>query len=280
MTERANINIQNRTKQRQPHSVRRSAIDLGDTRSESFGEWLYAHRIGLVVVLVVYAVGIYLLFTARVNVEIPPVEYTIEFVEEEPTVEELEQLRRQRDKLQEDIDRRLAAMQQVRNLQSNDASESAGSTANTNFDAETQELMSKVASDMATNNDSYQSGMRDIAGIGKGGSGSGNAKGDGTGDKGKFSGAVTVSYSFQSPVRNHRNLYVPAYRSKGGGVVVVDVWIDRNGTVTTARIASSTNSELNQQALSAARNSRTLFDINNSAPAPQRGTITYTFVAQ
>lgn len=280
MTERANINIQNRTKQSQPHSVRRSAIDLGDTRSESFGEWLYAHRIGLVVVLVVYAVGIYLLFTARVNVEIPPVEYTIEFVEEEPTIEELEQLRRQRDKLQEDIDRRLAAMQQVRNLQSNDASESAGSTANTNFDAETQELMSKVASDMATNNDSYQSGMRDIAGIGKGGSGSGNAKGDGTGDKGKFSGAVTVSYSFQSPVRNHRNLYVPAYRSKGGGVVVVDVWIDRNGTVTTARIASSTNSELNQQALSAARNSRTLFDINNSAPAPQRGTITYTFVAQ
>lgn len=280
MTERANINIQNRTKQSQPHSVRRSAIDLGDTRSESFGEWLYAHRIGLVVVLVVYAVGVYLLFTARVNVEIPPVEYTIEFVEEEPTIEELEQLRRQRDKLQEDIDRRLAAMQQVRNLQSNDASESAGSTANTNFDAETQELMSKVASDMATNNDSYQSGMRDIAGIGKGGSGSGNAKGDGTGDKGKFSGAVTVSYSFQSPVRNHRNLYVPAYRSKGGGVVVVDVWIDRNGTVTTARIASSTNSELNQQALSAARNSRTLFDINNSAPAPQRGTITYTFVAQ
>lgn len=280
MTERANINIQNRTKQRQPHSVRRSAIDLGDTRSESFGEWLYAHRIGLVVVLVAYAVGIYLLFTARVNVEIPPVEYTIEFVEEEPTIEELEQLRRQRDKLQEDIDRRLAAMQQVRNLQSNDASESAGSTANTNFDAETQELMSKVASDMATNNDSYQSGMRDIAGIGKGGSSSGNAKGDGTGDKGKFSGAVTVSYSFQSPVRNHRNLYVPAYRSKGGGVVVVDVWIDRNGTVTTARIASSTNSELNQQALSAARNSRTLFDINNSAPAPQRGTITYTFVAQ
>ena len=81
-------------------------------------------------------------------------------------------------------------------------------------------------------------------------------------------------------MRNHRNLYVPAYRSKGGGVVVVDVWIDRNGTVTTARIASSTNSELNQQALSAARNSRTLFDINNSAPAPQRGTITYTFVAQ
>lgn len=280
MTERANINIQNRTKQSQPHSVRRSAIDLGDTRSESFGEWLYTHRIGLVVVLVAYAVGIYLLFTARVNVEIPPVEYTIEFVEEEPTIEELEQLRRQRDKLQEDIDRRLAAMQQVRNLQSNDASESAGSTANTNFDAETQELMSKVASDMATNNDSYQSGMRDIAGIGKGGSGSGNAKGDGTGDKGKFSGAVTVSYSFQSPVRNHRNLYVPAYRSKGGGVVVVDVWIDRNGTVTTARIASSTNSELNQQALSAARNSRTLFDINNSAPAPQRGTITYTFVAQ
>ena len=91
---------------------------------------------------------------------------------------------------------------------------------------------------------------------------------------------MTVNYSFTDPVRHHRDLYVPAYRAKGGGVVVVDVWLDRNGTVTNARIASSTNPELNSQALAAAKHSRTLFRIDNTAPQSHRGTITYTFVAQ
>lgn len=259
---------------------RKPAVNLSDTRKESLGEWLYSHRIGLLVVLAVYLVGGVVLATARYDVELRPVEYIIEFVDEAPTEEEVEELKKKRDMLQEDISRRLAAIEKVKNLQSNDASESAGSKEQMQYDSDMQQMMDKVASDMATNRGDYESGMREVQGIGKGGSGGGSGGTKGDGDKGKFSGAVTVAYSFENPVRHHRDLYVPAYRSKSGGVVVVDVWLDRNGTVTSARINSSTNSELNEQALSAARNRRTLFRIDSSAPVSHRGTITYTFVAQ
>lgn len=258
---------------------RRANIDLGDTRSESAGEWLYGHRAGLFVVLVVFIVGSVVLATARYDVELLPTEYIVEFVEEEPTAEDVERLKRERDRIQAEINQRLAAVQNVKNLQSNDASDVAGSRGGTAATDDMQEMMDKIASDMATNRGNYESGMREAEGIGRG-AGSGKGAGDGEAEKGKFSGAVTVSYLFRDPVRHHRDLYTPAYRAKSGGVVVVDVWLNRNGEVTSARIQSSTNAELNDQALSAARHKRTRFNIDSSAPTPQRGTITYTFVAQ
>lgn len=280
MSDNRKTYIPNRPTARGGVAHRRLSIDLGDTRSESFGEWLFNHRIGLIAMVAAYIIGIIVVATTRINVELQPVEYIIEFVEEEPSEEELEQLRRKRDALQEEINQRLARAQRVQNLQSNDASESSASS-DMRYDSETEQMMDKIASDMATNRGDYESGMRQIEGMGKGsGSGSGSGGVKGTGEKGKFSGAVTVNYSFTDPVRHHRDLYVPAYRAKGRGVVVVDVWLDRNGTVTNARIASSTNPELNNQALAAAKHSRTLFRIDNTAPQSHRGTITYTFVAQ
>ena len=280
MSDNRKTYIPNRPTARGGVAHRRLSIDLGDTRSESFGEWLFNHRIGLIAMVAAYIIGIIVVATTRINVELQPDEYIIEFVEEEPTEEELEQLRRKRDALQEEINQRLARAQRVQNLQSNDASESSAS-ADMRYDSETEQMMDKIASDMATNRGDYESGMRQIEGMGKGsGSGSGSGGDKGSGEKGKFSGAVTVNYSFTDPVRHHRDLYVPAYRAKGGGVVVVDVWLDRNGTVTNARIASSTNPELNNQALAAAKHSRTLFRNDNTAPQSHRGTITYTFVAQ
>lgn len=258
----------------------RRGIDLGATRKESLGEWLYTHRVGLIVVLLTFIVGGTWLATARYSFTLPPVEYLIEFVEEVPSQAEVEELKRKRDMLQDEIDRRLHEVQKVKNLQSNDASETSGSNSKQGHDSQTQEMMDKIASDMMANRKEYESGMREVNDIGKGGEGDGAGPDKGNGEKGKFSGAVTVAYNFSDPVRHHRDLYVPAYRSKGGGVVVVDVWLDRNGNVTQARIASSTNKELNQQALDAARHRKTLFKIDDSAPTSQRGTITYTFVAQ
>jgi TonB family protein len=259
---------------------RRRSIDLGATRKESLGEWLYTHRVGLIVVLVTFIFGGTWLATARYSFTLPPVEYLIEFVEEVPSEAEVEELKRKRDQLQDEIDRRLQEVQKVKNLQSNDASETSGSSSSLGHDSQTQEMMDKIASDMMANRKEYENGMREVADIGKGGEGEGAGEQKGNGEKGKFSGAVTVAYNFSDPVRHHRDLYVPAYRSKGGGVVVVDVWLDRNGNVTQARIASSTNKELNQQALDAARHRKTLFRIEDSAPVSHRGTITYTFVAQ
>lgn len=271
--QRQNNDSKDRTQQR-------PLVNLYDTRRETFGEWLYNHSIGVVVVVVVFIIGGTFLATARYDVDLRPVEYLIEFVEEAPSAEEVEELKRQRDKLQEDIERRMAAIERVKNLQSNDAAEAGGSAEQMSYDSDMQEMMDKIASDMAENRGSYESGMRQIEGMGRGGSGKGSGEDKGDGDKGKFSGAVTVAYNFSDPVRHHRDLYVPAYRSKGGGVVVVDVWLNRNGEVTAARINSSTNDELNPQALEAARHHRTLFRIEDSAPVSHRGTITYTFVAQ
>lgn len=268
-----NQNMQNATRHHKN-------INLGDTRSETFGEWLYAHRVGLMVVIVIFMIGGTFLATARYNVELRPQEYIIELVEEAPSQEEVEKLKKQRDQLQEDINRRMAAIEKVKNLQSNDAAETAGSKAEMNYDSDMQQMMDKISQDMSDNRSNYESGMREVSSMGKGGSGGGSGGAKGSGDKGKFSGAVTVAYNFTDPVRHHRDLYVPAYRTKSGGVVVVDVWLDRNGTVTSARINSSTNAELNEQALAAARHHRTLFKIDGSAPVSHRGTITYTFVAQ
>ena len=276
----------NRATGQPPRPRRRPHIELGDTRSESFGEWLYSHRLGFVAVIISILVGGLWIATARVNIEIPPIEYIIEFVDQEPTPEEVEKLKQQRDKLQEEIDRRLAAVQQVKNVQSNESAEEGGAESQ-NYDNETQQMMDKVASDMASNRSDYESGMREANGIGKGGSGNGSGGKKGDGKDKNFKGAVTVSYDINYISGNKKvartaraSLYKPAYLAKEGGYVVLEVRVDRNGTVKSAVVKESSNSALNEIARKAALNAGTIFNIDPNAPVSNVGTITYTFVAQ
>lgn len=276
----------NRATGQPPRPRRRPHIELGDTRSESFGEWLYSHRLGFVAVIISILVGGLWIATARVNIEIPPIEYIIEFVDQEPTPEEVEKLKQQRDKLQEEIDRRLAAVQQVKNVQSNESAEEGGAESQ-NYDNETQQMMDKIASDMASNRSDYESGMREANGIGKGGSGNGSGGKKGDGKDSKFKGAVTVSYDINYVSGNKKvartaraSLYKPAYLAKEGGYVVLEVRVDRNGTVKSAVVKESSNSALNEIARKAALNTGTIFNIDPNAPVSNVGTITYTFVAQ
>lgn len=276
----------NRATGQPPRPRRRPHIDLGDTRSESFGEWLYSHRLGFVAVIISILVGGLWIATARVNIEIPPIEYIIEFVDQEPTPEEVEKLKQQRDKLQEEIDRRLAAVQQVKNVQSNESAEEGGAESQ-NYDNETQQMMDKIASDMASNRSDYESGMREANGIGKGGSGNGSGGKKGDGKDKNFKGAVTVSYDINYISGNKKvartaraSLYKPAYLAKEGGYVVLEVRVDRNGTVKSAVVKESSNSALNEIARKAALNTGTIFNIDPNAPVSNVGTITYTFVAQ
>ena len=276
----------NRATGQPPRPRRRPHIELGDTRSESFGEWLYSHRLGFVAVIISILVGGLWIATARVNIEIPPIEYIIEFVDQEPTPEEVEKLKQQRDKLQQEIDRRLAAVQQVKNVQSNESAEEGGAESQ-NYDNETQQMMDKVASDMASNRSDYESGMREANGIGNGGSGNGSGGKKGDGKDKNFKGAVTVSYDINYISGNKKvartaraSLYKPAYLAKEGGYVVLEVRVDRNGTVKSAVVKESSNSALNEIARKAALNAGTIFNIDPNAPVSNVGTITYTFVAQ
>lgn len=276
----------NRATGQPPRPRRRPHIELGDTRSESFGEWLYSHRLGFVAVIISILVGGLWIATARVNIEIPPIEYIIEFVDQEPTPEEVEKLKQQRDKLQQEIDRRLAAVQQVKNVQSNESAEEGGAESQ-NYDNETQQMMDKIASDMASNRSDYESGMREANGIGAGGSGNGSGGKKGDGKDKNFKGAVTVSYDINYISGNKKvartaraSLYKPAYLAKEGGYVVLEVRVDRNGTVKSAVVKESSNSALNEIARKAALNTGTIFNIDPNAPVSNVGTITYTFVAQ
>jgi TonB family protein len=276
----------NRATGQPPRPRRRPHIELGDTRSESFGEWLYSHRLGFVAVIISILIGGLWIATARVNIEIPPIEYIIEFVDQEPTPEEVEKLKQQRDKLQQEIDRRLAAVQQVKNVQSNESAEEGGAESQ-NYDNETQQMMDKIASDMASNRSDYESGMREANGIGKGGSGNGSGGKKGNGKEPEFEGAVTVEYDISyvkdgKKIARHAraSLYKPAYLAKEGGYVVLEVRVDRNGTVKSAVVKESSNSTLNEIARKAALNAGTIFNIDPNAPVSNVGTITYIFVAQ
>lgn len=94
----------------------------------------------------------------------------------------------------------------------------------------------------------------------------------------KVKGRVTVSFSLTDPVRTSRYLAVPAYKCEGGGEVVVEITVNRAGDVTNARVVEGGDECMRSSALGSARRSR--FNIDDSAPARQQGTITYIFIPQ
>ncbi len=100
---------------------------------------------------------------------------------------------------------------------------------------------------------------------GPGGSGSGN-KGSGP------------SYALAG--RSATSLPKPQYPGNEEGVVVVQVTVDRNGNVTKATAGVRGSNTMNNSLLAAAQKAalKAKFNLDNSAPAYQTGTITYRFV--
>ncbi|MBS1943068.1 MAG: hypothetical protein JST38_19570 [Bacteroidetes bacterium] len=96
----------------------------------------------------------------------------------------------------------------------------------------------------------------------------------------KVEGLTTVSYDLKG--RTDLVLEVPAYLCKGHGKVVVRVAVDRTGAMSKAELdpAASTTTDacMVENALSSARGAR--FSSSSTADQPQRGTITYIFLAQ
>ena len=100
-----------------------------------------------------------------------------------------------------------------------------------------------------------------------------------TTDEGQFKGPSVISYFLEN--RRALRLPVPSYKCENGGKVVVDIEVQRDGTVSRASIDQA-NSVLddcmNQAAIEAAR--RSVFTVSSGAPHRQGGSITYLFVAQ
>jgi TonB family protein len=94
-----------------------------------------------------------------------------------------------------------------------------------------------------------------------------------------YSGKSNIHYYLEN--RYHVRLPIPVYLAKSGGVVKVDIQVDRSGRVVKAALASAPSSSdplLAEYAVQAAE--RTQFNADNKAPSIQKGSITYKFVAQ
>lgn len=94
-----------------------------------------------------------------------------------------------------------------------------------------------------------------------------------------YAGESNIIYYLEN--RYHISLPVPVYLSQGGGTVVVDIVVNRQGKVVDA-VPRANSSIRDKQIYAYAREAaiRTIFNSDNTAPAAQNGTIKYTFVAQ
>ena len=237
-----------------------------EQKKNDAGEWAYDHRIGLCVTLLAYLVLAIAFMVGKIVVGAKPsvqgiIIDTKTLAELEAEKMRLEQEVRARQQAQEGGDWR-----DVRNQYSNDRGSMSSSL---------KESAEAVGERMQANRDAYEQGLAEERAIRERMGRSG--KDDRTQDS-RARGRVTVSFSLTDPVRTRRYLEVPAYQCEGGGEVVVGITVNPSGEVVAAKVASGGDDCMREAALEAARNS--LFNIDDSAPARQSGTITYLFIPQ
>lgn len=94
-----------------------------------------------------------------------------------------------------------------------------------------------------------------------------------------FTGESNIIYYLDN--RYHLSLPIPVYLSQGGGKIVVDIQVDRAGNVTKA-VPRNNNQVRDELIMLYAKTAaeRTKFNADPLAPAQQRGTIHYNFIAQ
>jgi hypothetical protein len=266
-------NIPKKKEQEQPRKQRARLRLPFDDRHEDPINWIYDNRVGLCVTIIIYLVVSIVFVSAKIGAskrEAPNTIYidlgAVELLEEE------------RDRLLEEVRRKNNEFdwKSVRNLSSNENAlnenledEKGTDVSELNAAAEAAEKARRA------NREAYERGLREAKSISENRQ---QSDGDSERKDSKRKGNVTVSFSFKNPVRYSRYLVKPAYRCEGGGEVVVAVAVNQRGEVVSASVVSGGDECMRQTAIESARNSR--FDINNSAPAKQQGTITYIFIPQ
>lgn len=258
---------------RQP--VRRPRLHLPfDERREDAGTWAYDHRMGLCITLIAYLVLMIVFVSSKIVVgrRAPSQGMYID-------LQSLAELEQERDRLQEEVRRRQEQepldWKSIRNAASNENAldETLKDDRGTNA-SEINDAAAEAADRMRANREAYEQGLAEEAAIRER---SGTAEGSERQDR-KIKGRVTVSFSLVDPVRTSRHLEVPAYRCEGGGDVEVEITVDRSGEVVGIGRITGGDACMREEARRAARAS--CFNIDQSAPARQRGTITYIFIPQ
>ncbi len=94
-----------------------------------------------------------------------------------------------------------------------------------------------------------------------------------------YTGESNIVYYLEN--RYHVSLPIPVYLAQGGGKVIIEITVDRNGKVIHA-IAKAGQKFRDEKIILYAEAAalRTLFNADPKAPAQQKGTIHYNFIAQ
>lgn len=240
-----------------------------EKRKQDAGSWTYDHRIGLCVTLIAYLVLMIAFVSSKIVVGRKP--HTQGMYIDLQTLAELEQERDRLERLarerqeQDPIDWR-SIQNQVSN--ENALNEKLRDDRGTNA-AALNDAAAAAEERMRANREAYEQGLAEERAI-RQRRGAGE---DSEHQDRKVKGRVTVSFSLTDPVRTSRYLAVPAYKCEGGGEVVVEITVNRAGDVTNARVVEGGDECMRSSALGSARRSR--FNIDDSAPARQQGTITY-----
>lgn len=94
-----------------------------------------------------------------------------------------------------------------------------------------------------------------------------------------YTGESNIVYYLEN--RYHLSLPIPVYLAKGGGKIIIEIYVDRKGRVIEANLAPGQKVR-DQQIVMYAQTAalKTLFNADPKAPASQKGTIHYNFIAQ
>jgi hypothetical protein len=94
-----------------------------------------------------------------------------------------------------------------------------------------------------------------------------------------YTGESNIIYYLEN--RYHVSLPIPVYLAQGGGKIVIEINVDRQGRVVNANLAAGQKIR-DQQIVMYAQTAalKTLFNADPKAPVLQKGTIHYNFVAQ
>ncbi len=244
-------------------------------KKQDIGEWAFDHRVGLCITLIAYLVLAIAFVSAKIVVGAKPHTQGI-FIE----LEDISALEELRDRLEEQTQEQNDNFDwsSVRNRSSNETSLDERVKDDRGTDAQELNQQAQEAQEaIDANRKAYEQALDEIAAAREQGSQS-DDKEQGERRDVKVQGNVTVSYTFTDPTRHAQHLVVPAYQCQGGGEIVVEVTLNRQGKVERAKVAKGSDRCMSETAINAARHST--FDRNSSAPESQSGTITYIFIPQ
>ena len=265
---------------REPEEQREERVDLPfETGRRDWSGWVYDHRAGILVTVIAYLLLAIFIVTARIIIH--PTENRAGFFVD---LQDIEALAEERDRLEEEV-RQMQSLNQlereyyesIRNLASNEQGQlNSGASGTQGGQSQVFNDARALEERMRADRENYERGLQDADNIL---SNRPAATGDSpSNETARIEGTVSISYSLSG--RQAVYLYRPTYLCQGGGDVVVNIVVDRNGRVINATVnaASVDDTCLKEYAVKAALESR--FNTDGTAETRQPGTITYRFASQ